>query len=233
MNDDYPEDVGVIESVELQLCLDGAIQVNSDSDLIVDVLDNCPLISNPGQEDFDNDGEGDICDIDGQNNFSVAKTDETCRDQNNGSLRIAAMAQFDYVATVVGPDGFARVQSFSSSSDVLFDNLSQGDYLACITSSNVPDFEQCFAVTINEPAPLNVAARVDAMANKLFLSLSGNDTFILIHNQKVDRFENKNQVIIDLKKGLNVIEVTTPIACQGNVIKKILSVKILRSIPIP
>ena len=221
VNDDYPEDVGVIESVELQLCLDGAIQVNSDSDLIVDVLDNCPLISNPGQEDFDNDGEGDICDIDGQNNFSVAKTDETCRDQNNGSLRIAAMAQFDYVATVVGPDGFARVQSFSSSSDVLFDNLSQGDYLACITSSNVPDFEQCFVVTINEPAPLNVAARVDAMANKLFLSLSGNDTFILIHNQKVDRFENKNQVIIDLKKGLNVIEVTTPIACQGNVIKKI------------
>ncbi len=36
--------------------------IDTDLDGILDIEDNCPLIANPGQEDYDNDGFGDVCD---------------------------------------------------------------------------------------------------------------------------------------------------------------------------
>lgn len=40
------------------------IKIDSDGDGVIDALDNCPLRSNPGQEDLDGDGVGDVCDDD-------------------------------------------------------------------------------------------------------------------------------------------------------------------------
>ena len=38
--------------------------LDSDRDGVLDLEDNCPVISNPNQQDIDEDGLGDVCDDD-------------------------------------------------------------------------------------------------------------------------------------------------------------------------
>ena len=57
------------------------------------------------------------------------------------------------------------------------DLSSAADYLLCITSFDVPDFEQCFAVTINEPAPLNVSSKINPERKSIVLNLEGSETY--------------------------------------------------------
>jgi subtilisin-like proprotein convertase family protein len=44
------------------VCGCGVPDTDTDGDLVADCLDNCPLVSNPLQEDGDGDGDGDVCD---------------------------------------------------------------------------------------------------------------------------------------------------------------------------
>ncbi len=43
-------------------CEDESLLPDGDDDGVIDDCDNCPANFNPGQEDFDEDGEGDVCD---------------------------------------------------------------------------------------------------------------------------------------------------------------------------
>ena len=50
----------------------GETQVDTDKDGFPDVIDNCPTSYNPDQKDYDNDGQGDVCDPDPIVEFNVS-----------------------------------------------------------------------------------------------------------------------------------------------------------------
>ena len=213
--DDATQDTGIIEAVELILCLSGQLQPNDDNDLYPNSTDNCPYVTNQNQIDTDQDGEGDLCDIDAQSNFSIFKTDETCITQNNGSIMVNAVAQFPYVLNLVGSNGFSQSYLMNGQS-LQINNLQSGDYLLCIRSAQVPDFEQCFATTIAEPLPLSISTKVNTAKEKVTLNLAGSDQYIISLNDIVFETFGSSQKELPLQKGLNIIEVRTNLSCQGS-----------------
>lgn len=71
--------------------------IDSDSDGIVDSLDNCPFVANPGQEDADADDVGDVCD----NCPSVANTDQLDGD-GDGIGDVCDSCPTDYLNDIDG-----------------------------------------------------------------------------------------------------------------------------------
>ena len=212
--DNATQDTGIIERVELIMCLSGQLQPNDDNDLLPNSIDNCPYVTNSNQSDTDQDGEGDLCDIDAQRNFSLFKTDETCVSQNNGSIVINAIAQFPYQVNLMGPNGLNQSYLMTNQS-LLIDDLQSGDYLLCITSIEVPGFEQCFATTITQPLPLSVSAKVNASKENVRLNLGGSERYIIRLNEIEFEALGISQKELPLQKGLNIIEVSTDLSCQG------------------
>ncbi len=72
---------------------------DSDGDGILDALDNCPAVSNPGQEDADVDGIGDVCDdctdIDGDGFGNPGYPANTCAEDNCPDLPNPAQVDAD------------------------------------------------------------------------------------------------------------------------------------------
>jgi hypothetical protein len=64
--------------------------VDRDRDGIADSRDNCPIVANPGQEDYDRDGKGDLCDPDDDNDGVPDASDNCPLDPN------ADQADFDH-----------------------------------------------------------------------------------------------------------------------------------------
>ena len=54
---------------------DGDVSADADDDGVLDIIDNCTLVSNPAQRDTDSDGFGNICDPDFDNNLVVNAAD--------------------------------------------------------------------------------------------------------------------------------------------------------------
>jgi len=51
------------------------VKIDTDGDGVDDMLDNCTIVANPGQEDADSDGHGNICDADFDQDCNVAFLD--------------------------------------------------------------------------------------------------------------------------------------------------------------
>ena len=208
-------DTGRIQLFNINFCVNGTILFDDDFDLVPNDFDNCPLVSNQEQSDSDDDGLGDLCDVDTFNNFTISKIDETCISRNNGAIQISAVVDVIYDVQVTGPNGFNKIYQFSD--DTLNNkNLESGDYLICFTANAYPNYESCFTASILEPESLEVSSFVDKRNLNLTLILDGATEYTVSLNEVEIQFKNKEQLNFSLRKGLNTVEVSTNLSCQGS-----------------
>lgn len=212
--DNYLEDTGRLISFELQACLIGEIQPNSDSDSWVDSMDNCPSLANEDQADYDADGVGDLCDLDGVNNFQITKYNTSCVDKNNGRIEISAIADFSYRVVVLGPNGYQNNRTFSANG-LRLSNLSSGDYSLCISSPEDPSFEVCYTASIGQPEPFSVSAKILANSQELQLEVTGADSYRVSLNDKTFTVTQKTQQRFPLEKGVTALKVIAEGSCSA------------------
>jgi len=211
--DNEAQDTGQIVSFKINICLRGEIYPDDDNDSVSNIIDNCPLIANEDQLDLNLNGIGDLCDMEDLMNFKIFKKDESCSSKNNGSVTIIATAEYDYIAKFIGPNNYRATRSFSNL--ILEEkNLQSGNYLICITSPKDNSFERCFNAVINEPEKLSVLSSVNYNNQSISLTLNGADIFDVSVND-IKMSISKSTILLNLKKGLNVIKVNTDLICQG------------------
>lgn len=211
---------GYLDAFSITVCYRGNVVLDTDNDNIPDVLDNCPAIFNEDQSDSDGDGIGDVCDLNSLNNFSLRKFDPSCIGKSNGAIHITAVAHFDYNVNIEGPNGYYNEASFSYIDKHTVSNLAKGSYTVCIGSPEDPNFERCYTTELFEPDPLNVVTQLNASDLSVTVDLSGGENYQLKINGSL-YFIKSGRYRFPLKSGLNSLEVTSDIACQGKKVEEI------------
>ena len=212
--------VGFVNTFSITVCYRGNVVLDTDNDGVSDNFDNCPSISNADQSDSNGDGLGDVCDLYSNDNFSLKKSNPTCIGKNNGSISISAVSYFDYQLIISGPKGLRIEKSFTNENELKIPNLVRGNYTICVSSFNNTDFERCYTTELVDPDPLSVATQLNATDLSVTVELSGGENYQLRLNGN-DYIFKTGRHHLALRAGLNRLEVTTDLSCQGKLVREI------------
>ncbi|MDG1385792.1 MAG: M64 family metallopeptidase [Flavobacteriaceae bacterium] len=221
-NADTDDDNDGVEDSSDQFPLDSTESVDTDSD----------GIGNNADTDDDNDGINDlddlcentplniIVDIRGckvfnlpENNYKIEMTSSSCNEENDGSISISVEDEgLNYTLRIDGENSL-NLNSTDGYQQTL-SNLSPGVYQLCFTVEGESGYNQCFDINITEPPPLSASSKVNKSGKSMSFSLDGSDRYTIVHNG-VERVFDISNPEIELKKGVNFIEVKTDKLCQG------------------
>ncbi|WP_298151683.1 carbohydrate-binding protein [Flavobacterium sp.] len=182
------------------------IVADDDNDNVANNNDSCP-----------NTPAGDVVDFNGCtlfslpfDNFSIQSTGETCRSSNNGSISIASGSSHPFLATLTGSSN----QTSNFTSNASFGNLAAGPYALCITIPTIPTFKRCYNIIVTEPTDLAVLSRPAADEYNVVIDLSGGSVYRIDLNG-VRYLTDQSSITLNVKPGMNTLEVKTDKDCQG------------------
>ena len=207
------------------------------SEVLFKDFDDVQLIAKE-YADLDGDGVGDpydlcnnttpgaLVDIHGcelfnlpQDNYEVTVISATCLGSSNGSIQISATAQqHTYNVTISGQDSITL--STENDHHAIISGLAAGSYQVCFTVLGQENYQQCFGVQISEPAPLSASSKVNYSNKTVHLSMDGSTAYTLKLNGK-SFVTTDDELYLDLKTGLNTIEIATDLSCQGSYFEEI------------
>jgi beta-glucanase (GH16 family) len=180
---------------------------DSDGDGVLDDDDLCP--NTPENAIVDIYG----CEVFGVSpqNYALTVYSETCSSENNGSILLTVLENYNYSVTLTA-EGFSATETFTS--EISFEDLSAGTYTLCITIESQPGYEQCFIIVVTEPDDLIVTANRPANSSDLNLSLDGGDVYYINLNGETF-ITDQSEIQLQLSDGINNLSVKTNKDCQG------------------
>jgi hypothetical protein len=139
-------------------------------------------------------------------NFVIDAVGETCLNKNNGQIKINAVSNYNYVATING-----KAYNFNNNTLSVAD-LIPGSYDLCIT---IPEeiFQQCYTINISKGG--SISGRSSISSNKVNVDISeGTAPFQVLVNGK-EKFETSStNFSVDVKAG-DLLQVKSSIPCEG------------------
>jgi len=210
INDNAASDGGALNGFSLDVCIEGEFRPDADADGVFDDGDDLCLGTPAGT--LVNSSGCPIA-IFPQDNFSLTVQSESCRNNNNGFIKVDAATTLNYEITTVGA-GVDTTENFTDTYTI--SELSAGTYDICIiaTDGTLTYQEQCFEVLVTEPEALGVSSKTSIDGKSVLLNLQGADTYIIELNGKSTR-TNLSEISLDLRQDINTLKVYTDLTCQG------------------
>ena len=142
------------------------ISPDKDGDGILNDVDNCPETPNPNQEDYDNNGIGDVCDVPRLESNAQIIQYVSCTGYDDASIQVNATGGTSPYAYELTDDSFNTI--IPQQTNNVFTRLFAGNYITRVVDGNGQ--ESTFSITIQEPQPIN--------ANSIITNIncSGTDT---------------------------------------------------------
>jgi len=187
---------------------------DDDNDGIADSDDLCP-----------NTPLGDFVDLFGctifrlpSDNFSLTAYSETCRDGNDGRLKISAQKVLDYTISLTGSED-TIMHNFTDNIEIK--NLRADTFRVDIRVPKYPEYLQTYKIIITQPQELSVYSDVDTTKKQLNLKMTGSEIyFIQLNEQQLKT--TRQEVHLKLQNGENKLVVYTDKDCQGTFMQKIM-----------
>lgn len=191
-------------------------EIDSDGDGVADAYDECPgtpegvMVNNKGCKVFSLDPD----------TFVVETLSNSCIGQTDGVVSVRALnSNYNYLIEFTGSANTLELNSANSYQSA-FTDLGTGSYSLCISVVEFPEYRQCYQVNVEEPEELGVVAVSDRLNGLLQLNLSGDGPYTIELNGE-ETTTNNTRITLPLKPGMNRLNVSAKLDCQGSYFKEI------------
>ena len=191
-------------------------EIDSDGDGVADAYDECPgtpegvMVNNKGCKVFSLDPD----------TFVVETLSNSCIGQTNGVVSVRALnSNYHYLVEFTGSANTLELNN-SNSYQSAFTDLGTGSYSLCISVVEFPEYRQCYQVNVEEPEELGVVAVSDRLNGLLQLNLSGDGPYTIELNGE-ETTTNNTRITLPLKPGMNRLNVSAKLDCQGSYFEEI------------